>query len=138
MLANSIRAFGGNPEILDAEAENLDFLSCAKKISEVKASIICFVVYGQQPSASSQNMEGAVATAKELKKLDPTSFILFVGGHVSALPVETLKTEQSIDAVCQNEGVYTIRGLINADKLNDETMKKSQVYALEISTERLK
>ena len=124
MLANSVRSSGGNPAILDAEAENLDFMSCATKIYEVKARIVCFVVYGQQPSASSQNMEGAVATAKELKNLDPTSFILFVGGHVSALPAETLNRELCIDAVCQNEGVYTIRGLIEVEKFNQEAMKK--------------
>ena len=88
MLANSVRSSGGNPAILDAEAENLDFMSCAKKIHEIKARIVCFVVYGQQPSASSQNMEGAVATAKEFKNLDPTSFILFVGGMCRLYPLK--------------------------------------------------
>ena len=47
----------------------------------------CFVVYGQQPSASSQNMTGAIGTAKELKKLNPNIKTLFVGGHISALPL---------------------------------------------------
>ena len=124
MLANSVRAVGANPEILDAEAEGLDFLSCAKKITEIKAKIVCFVVYGQQPSASSQNMEGAVATANELKNLDPRSFVVFVGGHVAALPLETLNKESSIDAVCQNEGVYTIRGLVKVDSFSDEMLTK--------------
>ena len=96
-----------------------------KKIVEIKARIVCFVVYGQQPSASSQNMEGAVATANELKNLDPTSFILFVGGHVSALPVETLELESCIDAVCQNEGVYTIRDLVSVEKILMIDFKKN-------------
>ena len=38
MLANSVRSNGGNPEIIDAEAEGLDFLSCAKKIVEHRGS----------------------------------------------------------------------------------------------------
>ena len=90
-------------------------------MSSIEARIVCFVVYGQQPSASSQNMEGAVATANEFKNLEPLSFILFVGGHVSALPKETLEHESSIDAVCQNEGIYTIRDLVSADNLDEMT-----------------
>ena len=57
MLANSVRTKGFEPAILDAEAEQLDYMSAAKKITEYKAKVICFVVYGQQPSASTQNME---------------------------------------------------------------------------------
>lgn len=120
MLANSVRAAGFGVEILDAEAERLDYESAAKKITEYNARIICFVVYGQQPSASSQNMSGACATASEIKKLLPTSFILFVGGHVAALPVQTLEQESEIDAVCQNEGVYTIRELLSVPNLEDK------------------
>jgi anaerobic magnesium-protoporphyrin IX monomethyl ester cyclase len=120
MLANSVRSAGYGVEILDAEAERLDFESAAKKITEYKARIICLVVYGQQPSASSQNMSGACATAAEIKKLLPDSFILFVGGHVAALPVQTLLEEVDIDAVCQNEGVYTIRQLLSVPDLHDD------------------
>lgn len=120
MLANSVRAVGFGVSILDAEAERLDYASAAKKISEYKARIICMVVYGQQPSASSQNMIGACATATEIKKILPDSFILFVGGHVAALPEQTLKEESDIDAVCQNEGVYTIRQLLNVPNLADK------------------
>jgi radical SAM superfamily enzyme YgiQ (UPF0313 family) len=124
MLANSVRAKGWRPEILDAEVEGLDYISAAKRITEYKAKIICFVVYGQQPSASSQNMEGATATARELKKLQPNTFVLFVGGHVAALPTETLDREDSIDAVCQNEGVYTIHALLSLDRIDDTELKK--------------
>ncbi len=116
MLANSVRTKGHRPEILDAEVEGLDYLSAAKRITEYKAKIVCFVVYGQQPSASSQNMEGATATARELKDLAPDTFVVFVGGHVAALPLETMKKETFIDAVCQNEGVYTLHALLSLSK----------------------
>ena len=119
LLANSVRSAGFGVAILDAEVERLDYESAAKKIKEFKARIICMVVYGQQPSASSQNMSGACATAAEVKKLLPDSFILFVGGHVAALPEQTLRQEPDIDAVCQNEGVYTIRQLLEVTKLRD-------------------
>ena len=91
MLANSVRSKGHSTEILDAEAEQLDYISAAKRITDYKAKVVCFVVYGQQPSASSQNMEGATATARELNNLSPDTFILFVGGHVAALPIDTMQ-----------------------------------------------
>ena len=124
MLANSVRVKGHRPEILDAEVEGLDYLSAAKRITEYKTKVVCFVVYGQQPSASSQNMEGATATARELKKLAPDTFIVFVGGHVAALPMETMDKEECIDAVCQNEGVYTLHALLSLSKIDDVELKR--------------
>jgi len=124
MLANSIRAKGYVPEILDAEVEGLDYLSAAQRITEYKSKIVCFVVYGQQPSASSQNMEGATATARNLKDLSPNTFVLFIGGHVAALPIQTLRQEKFINAVCQNEGVYTLNALLSLSKLNSTELKK--------------
>ncbi len=124
MLANSVRTKGHRPEILDAEVEGLDYLSAAKRITEYKAKVVCFVVYGQQPSASSQNMEGATATARELKNLAPDTFVVFVGGHVAALPIETMDKETCIDAVCQNEGVYTLHALLSLSKINDVELKR--------------
>jgi len=124
MLANSVRTKGHQPEILDAEVEGLDYLSAAKRITEYKAKVVCFVVYGQQPSASSQNMEGATATARELKNLAPDTFVVFVGGHVAALPMETMDKETCIDAVCQNEGVYTLHALLSLSKIDDTELKR--------------
>ena len=124
MLANSVRTKGHRPEILDAEVEGLDYLSAAKRITEYKAKVVCFVVYGQQPSASSQNMEGATATARELTNLAPDTFVVFVGGHVAALPIETMNNETCIDAVCQNEGVYTLHALLSLTKIDDTEMKR--------------
>ena len=125
MLANHCRNKNYNVKILDCEVERLDYITSAKKINEIKPRIACFVVYGQQPSASSQNMEGAIATSEELKLLDPEIKILFVGGHVSALPMETLTTEKSIDFIALNEGVYSISNLLKVENLNDENYLKN-------------
>ncbi len=119
MLANHCRAKGFGAQILDCEAERLDTESSAKKIDEIDAKITCFVVYGQQPSASSQNMQGAVDTSSRLKLINHTTKTLYVGGHISALPQEVLQTESSIDFVCQNEGVYTISNLLRVEDLDD-------------------
>ena len=124
MLANHCRKKNFKVEILDCEVEKLDYISGAKEITIRKPRIACFVVYGQQPSASSQNMEGAVATSQELKKLNSNIKTLFVGGHVSALPTETLKNETSIDFIALNEGVYAISNLLKVDDLNNENYLK--------------
>ena len=63
MLANHCRNKKFKVEILDCEVNGLDFIKSAQEISEAKPKIACFVVYGQQPSASSQNMEGATITS---------------------------------------------------------------------------
>ena len=115
MLANHVRSVGYSARILDAEAERLNYETAAKEIDYINPRIVCFVVYGQQPSAGTQNMTGATATADALKKLNGDHRVLFVGPHVSALPIETLKTEPSIDMVCLNEGVFTISNLIRSD-----------------------
>jgi anaerobic magnesium-protoporphyrin IX monomethyl ester cyclase len=120
MLANSARSNGYDAQILDAEAEKIDYLEAAKRIGDYQARIVCFVVYGQQPSASSQNMDGACLTASEFKNLHPDSFVVFVGAHVAALPAETMQAHSFIDALCQNEGVYTLRDLLAVTNLKDE------------------
>ena len=124
MLANHCRSKNFKTEILDCEVNKLDYEKSAKEINNLKPKIACFVVYGQQPSASSQNMEGATKTSIELKKLNKEIKTLFVGGHVAALPKETLQNESSIDIVALNEGVYSISNLLSADNLDDESYLK--------------
>ena len=86
MLANHCRHKGFSVDILDCEGLHLDEQQSAKQIIENRTRLICFVVYGQQPAASSQNMAGAVSLADAIKKLAPECKILFVGGHIAALP----------------------------------------------------
>lgn len=119
MLANHCRINNFGVAILDCEAEKLGWEEAAKTIRDIDPRIVCFVVYGQQPSASSQNMTGAIGTAKIVKEIYENSRILFVGGHVAALPIETLAYE-CVDMVCQNEGVYTISNLLRTNLSENE------------------
>lgn len=114
MLANHCRINNFGVAILDCEAEHLSWEESAKIIVESNPRLICFVVYGQQPSASSQNMTGAVGTAELIKKLQPDSIIAFVGGHIAALPIETLE-ESCVDIAFLNEGVYALSNLLKTD-----------------------
>jgi anaerobic magnesium-protoporphyrin IX monomethyl ester cyclase len=124
MLANHVRLKKKTTEILDCEAEGLNYEQSAKKILDFKTKIICFVVYGQQPSASAQNMTGATAVAKLIKSIDASTKILFVGGYVAALPKKTLEDEKSIDFVCTNEGIYTIDSLLELKIFDEQNLKK--------------
>ena len=83
----------------------------------------CFVVCSQQPSASSQNMEGAVATCEELKEINPSIKTIFVGGHVCFAKRNT-RNEKSIDIIALNEGVYAISNLLKVENLNDDNYLK--------------
>lgn len=122
MLTKHCLKYGFAADLFDCEALHLDEDAAAAKIKEANPRVACIVVYGQQPSASSQNMEGAVALAEAIKEIAPQITILFVGGHVAALPREVLERHPCVDMVCQNEGVYTITNLLKTnlkDKLNE-------------------
>jgi len=124
MLANHVRSKQYSTAILDCEAERITCEEAASVIVDINPKIVCLVVYGQQPSASSQNMQGATDLSKEIKNIWPNSKILFVGPHVAALPKETLQREDSIDFVCQNEGVYTISNLLRVTNLSEDSQLK--------------
>ena len=115
LLAESTRSVGFKVNILDANAENLSEEEILKRIRDVSPKLICLVVYGQNVNAGTTNMSGAIHTSEYLKKFITTP-ISVIGSHVQALPLETLKTEKSIDFVFTNEGVYSLRNLL---KLND-------------------
>src|SRR3989338_4448819 len=116
MLTSHCLKKGFGAEILDGEALGMDNPTAAQEIKKLNPRVACFVVYGQQPSASSQNMDGMVALAEEVRKTCGEDVkILFVGGHVAALPKEVLERHKFIDMVCQNEGVYTISNLLKTD-----------------------
>lgn len=120
MLANSCKSKGFSSQILDCEAEHLTTNNSAKEIVSRNSRLICFVVFGANPNASTQSMEGNIATAKKVKELNPNSKIIFVGPHVSAVPRETLN-EGCVDIVCTNEGVYALHNLLkcNVDDNHD-------------------
>jgi len=115
MLTSHCLTQGFAADILDCEALGLTDEEAAEKVRKANPRLAVIVVYGQQPSASSQNMAGAVSLADTLKDMAPGTRILFVGGHIAALPREVLEKHTSVDFVCQNEGVYTISNLLRTD-----------------------
>ena len=71
------------------------------------------IVFGHQPSASTQQMVAAGPTCRAIKDLNPQQPIILVGGHVAALPERTLREEQ-VDFACNSEGPITVQELLDA------------------------
>lgn len=111
LIAEFVRTRGYDVHIIDAEAENLDHKLTAESINSYDPELVVFVVYGQQPSASTQCMPGARKTCNLLKEISDVP-CLVMGTHSSALPLRTLQ-EEPYDYVCQGEGPYTVFELMN-------------------------
>ncbi|MFH1666802.1 MAG: radical SAM protein [Elusimicrobiota bacterium] len=98
--------------IIDANAENITPEETAARVKELNPLLSAVIVYGSQPSASTQNMTVAGRICAALKQ--NTSSKVAIGGlHPSALPLRTIR-DKKVDFVIEGEGPYTLVGLINA------------------------
>jgi hypothetical protein len=114
LIAAFLRRRGFAVAMLDAEAEGLDFEQTAQRIAATAPALAVFMIYGQQPSASTQCLPGASKTAARLKTLTGGTIpTLAIGTHPSALPRRTL-LEEPYSYVCQGEGPFTVAALIEA------------------------
>src|SRR5688572_14081464 len=115
LIATFVRTKGFSVEIVDAEADELTPDQAADRVKALSPVLAAIVVYGHQPSASTQNMTGASALASAIKNVDPAVPLLMVGGHVAALPEQTL-ADEACDFVSCDEGLHTITDLLAALK----------------------
>lgn len=115
LLATFILKRGYSVQILDANAENWSPQEVAKQVADIRSLLTAVVVYGHNPSASTQVMPSAGAICSAIKQSRPESKILLVGGHVAALPERTLR-EENADFVSGDEGLYTLLDLLEALK----------------------
>ena len=120
LLAAYLRQQGFQVALLDAEIEHLSFTDTAQQISDAKPKLAVISVSGTNPSASTMNMSGAEEIIRQLKKLNPQIKTLLHGLHPSALPQRTME-ECGVDYVCQGEGFYTLKSLLEAINANAST-----------------
>jgi anaerobic magnesium-protoporphyrin IX monomethyl ester cyclase len=113
LIATFVRQKGFSVEILDAEADQLTPEQVAERVETLSPRLVTIVVYGHQPSASTQNMTGASAIVTAVKDLRPQTKVLMLGGHVAALPERTL-AEERCDFVTRDEGLYGVVDLLEA------------------------
>lgn len=98
--------------IVDSEAEAMGPAAVAARIKQLNPVLVGMVVFGHQPSASTQQMVAAGETCAAIKAVAPEIPILIVGGHVSALPERTL-AEEPVDFACKGEGPVTVVQLLD-------------------------
>ncbi|MBL4689964.1 MAG: cobalamin B12-binding domain-containing protein, partial [Rhodospirillales bacterium] len=113
LIGGYVRDQGYSVKILDCEAEKLDAGDVAERVATIAPKLVGMIVFGHQPSASTQQMTSAGEKCRAIKKQNKDIPIIMVGGHVSALAERTLK-EESIDFVCKGEGPVTVAQLLEA------------------------
>lgn len=111
LIAGYCRDRGHSVAILDAEAEGIGPDRIAAKVAVLAPRVVCMVVYGHQPSASTQQMQAAGETCRRIKRMLPDQPIIIVGGHVAALPERTLR-EEAVYFACNSEGPITVERLL--------------------------
>jgi anaerobic magnesium-protoporphyrin IX monomethyl ester cyclase len=124
LFATYLRRKGVSVELVDAPALNLDPEQAAALIHDNFAvRLIVVVVYGFQPSASTQNMPAAGQTCRALKALNPGCKIMMTGTHPAALPRRTMQ-EEAVDFVCDGEGPETILQTVRALKAGSQELNR--------------
>jgi radical SAM superfamily enzyme YgiQ (UPF0313 family) len=113
LMATFVRRRGFSVQIVDSHAEDLSPDATAERVVGMAPRLVAVVVYGHQPSASTQIMSAAGAICAALKREDPELKVLLVGGHVAALPERSLR-EEAADFVCGGEGPQTLVELLQA------------------------
>lgn len=112
LLANYTRNNGYTTAIYDVNVEGWDDNTAEEIVDRYFPKLIVIMVYGHNPSASTQTMPAASSIASKIKEYNQDILIAMGGIHPSALPERTLN-EEKIDFVMQGEGVYTVGGLLN-------------------------
>jgi radical SAM superfamily enzyme YgiQ (UPF0313 family) len=118
MIASYLNNKGYTANILDCEVNQLSHEESIQKIKDFSPKIVCLVVYGQQPSASAQNMHGSEELMQSLKGLGMTR--LYIGLAPSALPEFIISRDDEV-LVCRGEGPKTIEGLLQSKNNTDPT-----------------
>lgn len=124
LIAKYMKIKNYNVKILDAEAEHLTHDQTAEKIVKENPKLAVFMIYGQQPSASTQCMPGGRKTALKMNELSSNEIkSVIIGTHASALPKKTLE-EEPYTYVCQGEGPLTVEGLVKFIKNNNTRIEE--------------
>jgi anaerobic magnesium-protoporphyrin IX monomethyl ester cyclase len=123
LLASYCLQRGFSVVIIDAEADELDAAQVADAVQQLRPTLTAVVVYGHQPSASTQNMAAAGEVCSAIKQEAPEQNVLLIGGHVAALPERTLR-EEAADFVAGGEGFGTLTALIETLKTTKPALGK--------------
>jgi anaerobic magnesium-protoporphyrin IX monomethyl ester cyclase len=123
LFSTYARRQGLSCAILDGPALGLSAEQIADRVEEADPALVAIVVYGLQPSASTQNMTAAGRIASMVKALNPKRKVLMTGTHAASLPERTLR-EEKVDFVVDLEGPVTIAQTALALKAGERNFSK--------------
>lgn len=110
LIAEFLRNRGCSVAMLDAEAEGLTCDETADRVADADPVLIVYMIYGQQPSASTQCMPAGRKVAARVNQLSDRPSLV-IGTHASALAERTLRDEP-YTYVCRGEGPYSVLALV--------------------------
>lgn len=105
---------GFDIEFLDAPAKPLSHMESYEIIQQKGKDTKLFVINTSTPSIYND-----IEFASLLKKKFQNAFIILVGTHPSALPIETLEINKKIDGIARHEFDYIVRDFARA--IRDQT-----------------
>ncbi|MCB5266555.1 MAG: B12-binding domain-containing radical SAM protein [Candidatus Cloacimonetes bacterium] len=124
--ASFLRNEGFGVAIIDANALNISPEETAQRVKELNPLLSAVIVYGNQPSASTQNMTISGRIITELKKAT-RSKVVISGLHPSALPERTLR-EEDADFVIEGEEQIPLKELLESLKGERDYSKVSGLW----------
>jgi len=127
LLANYLRNNGISTAIYDVNVEGWDESVIKELLAKYAPKLIVLMVYGHNPSSSTQTMPAAIKITKDIKKYNSDIPVAVGGIHPSALPERTLN-ETGADYIVQGEGPYTLLGLVRMLKGKSEIGKVSGLW----------
>ncbi len=92
---------GHEIDLLDAPADGHDLGYVIKRLKEFSPRLVVM-------DTSTPSIYNDVKTAEDIKAAHPEVFVLLVGTHVSALPEESKKLSEKVDAVAVGEYDKTV------------------------------
>lgn len=95
---------GFQVSLIDAPADGLTIADVSERVKKAPPRLIVI-------DTSTPSIYNDIEVAEQLKKNFPSSFVVLVGTHPSALPEETLRLSDKVDAVAVGEYDYTLREL---------------------------
>lgn len=115
--AGVIERYGFPIKIIDSCAYEYDKMKTIQMVRKYTPDL-CVI------DTSTPSIYNDVEIGAEIKNILPNCFIVLMGTHPTALPEETLKLNDKIDALTVGEADYTIKELV--EKLNEVDLDKIQ------------
>jgi anaerobic magnesium-protoporphyrin IX monomethyl ester cyclase len=126
VIAAYLREKGFQVSVIDSNAENISPKETAVRVRKLAPLLTAIIVYGSQPSASTQNMTISMKICDELNE-NNDSLVAMAGLHTSALPKKTME-ESSADFVIEGEGPLTLEALLKS--LQEKSNEYSEIPGL--------